>query len=179
MKKTWEKISGKQVYSCSFFNVMEDKVVRPDGRLSSYCYIKPRTGVMVVPFDGKYVYLVRQFRYTAGKTLWEFPAGGAENKNFLAQAKKELKEETGIIARKWTFLGEFVPAPSSSSGIGKLFVAQGLSFGKSQLEPSERDMIVKKFTLAEINKMVLAGEIVSGWTLASLLFFQLRLKKLL
>lgn len=177
--KTWKKINSKQVYQSSFLKVFEDRVIRPDGKKGVYSYIKPRVGVMIVPFDGKHLYMINQYRYTVGKALWEFPAGGVENGNFLAQAKRELKEETGIIARKWKPLGEFIPAPSSSSGIGKLFLAQDLSFGKTKRESSESDMTVKKLTLAEVKNMFLSGEITSGMTLASLFYFHLRIKKFL
>ncbi len=175
--KTWKKISGKKIYSSPYFIVFEDKVLGPDGKQRKYSYIKPRTGVMVVPFDGKNIYMVKQFRYAIGKASWEFPAGGAENSNLLFQAKKELKEETGISAKKWKFLGEFNPGPSSSTGVGNIFLAQDLHFGESKLESTEKDLIVKKFTLAQVKKMVLTGEITSGWTLVSLLLFQLKFKK--
>lgn len=177
--KTWKKIKSKKVYSGPFFDVFEDDVFRPDNSKGKYSYITPRTGVMIIPFDGKHIFLVKQFRYTLDRSLWELPAGGAENNNFLTQAKKELKEETGITAKKWKYLAQFAATPSSSKGLGKFYLAQDLYYGEPETEPSESDLIVKKFTLSEIKKMVLSGKIISGWALSALLLFHVKVKKFL
>ncbi len=172
----WKKLSSKTVYRSPRFSINEDEVVLPDGSRGKYFYRVSRPGVAVIPFDGEKIYLVNQYRYPLGRRLWELPIGRSENNNFLAQAKKELREETGLRAKKWKFLGNFYPAPGSGNSQAKLFLAQGLSHGRHEREPGEADMYMKGFTLKEIHQMVLSGKIVDGWTLSALYLFELKFK---
>lgn len=171
--KTWKKISSKKVYASPFFTIYEDDVITPDGSKSKYYYRKSRPAVAIVPFDGKQIYLVNQHRYAMGKRMWEVPIGGAENRNFLQQAKKELKEETGITAKTWKYLGDYVPMPSGSNAVGKIFLAMTLSFGKPQREGSESDMTMAGFSLKQIEKMIKNGEINDAPTISSIYHFKL------
>lgn len=171
--KTWKTISSKKVYECGRFSIFEDNVVRPDGSRTKYTFQKKQASVVVIPFDGNKIYLVNQFRYPIKRRSWELPAGRAENKNYLLQAKKELAEETGIRAASWKYLAQFAPSNGSSNHIGKIYLAQNLKFGKSNLEPGEADMFMQGFTLKEIDKMIKAGKIWDGWAIVPLYFFKL------
>ena len=173
MEKIWKKIRSKKVYECYKFGVYEDKVIKPDGAHGVYFWLKKKPSVSVVPFDGKKFYLVNQFRYPVQKRSWEFPAGGAENKNYLAQAKKELREETGITASKWVHLGKFNPSNGSNNHFAKIYLAEKLKFGQPELESGEADMYMKGFTLEEIDKMIKSGKIHDGWVMAALYYFKL------
>lgn len=172
MAKIWKTIKSKKVFSNFRFEVFEDDVIKPDGKLGKYFFTLANPGVVVVPFDGKKFYLVNQHRYVLGKRMWEFPAGKAETKNFLANAKKELREETGITAKKWKYLGNFVPSAGSSNSIGKIFLAQDLSFGQPEREGGESDMVMKSFSLAQLDKMIATGKLTDGWAIVSLYFFK-------
>lgn len=170
----WKKINSKVVYKSPRFNILEDNVILPDGSKGKYFYRKSGAGVAIISFDGKKIYLVNQFRYVIGKRLWELPIGKAESKNYLAQAKKELKEETGFSARKWKYLGMFYPTPGSGDSQGRVFFAQGLIPGQHNREPGESDMYMDSFSLKEIDKMILQGKITDAWTLSALYIFKLK-----
>ncbi len=176
MTGKWKKINSKVVYKSPRFNIREDAVVVPDGSRGKYFYLQSNPGVAIIPFDGKKIYLVNQFRYVIGKRLWELPIGRAENKNYLTQAKKELKEETGFDAKTWKYLGMFYPTPGSGNTEGRVFLAQGLKPGEHNREPGESDMVMKGFALKEIEKMILSGRIVDSWTISALYMFKLKLK---
>lgn len=173
MNKVWKKIRSKKVFECYKFKVFEDDVIMPDGNQGKYFLIERLSSVAIIPFDGKKIYLVNQYRYTIKKRSWQLPAGRAENKNYLFQAKKELREETGIKASKWHYLGQFFPSVGSSSHIGKIYLAEKLEFGKPELEPSESDMHMKGFTLEQIDQMVKNGSIDDGWVMVCLYYFRL------
>lgn len=177
MKRIWKKLRSNKVFENPWFSLYEDEVFRPDGSRGKYYLLKKDPGVAIIPFDGKRIYLVNQFRYTFKKRMWEIPAGKAESKNYLAQAKKELKEETGLEAEKWTYLGQFACGPGHTSHIGKVYLAEKLKQEQHQREGGEADMIVKKFTLLEIDKMIAKGEIIDSWTIAPLYFFKQHLAK--
>ena len=177
--KTWKKIKSKIVFNCYRFGVREDDVIKPDGSKGKYFYRFGRPSVVIISFDGKKITLVNQYRYIQKKRLWELPIGKAENNNFLYQAKKELREETGIRAKKWKFVGEFYPSPGSQDSCGKIFLAQNLVYGEPEREAGEKDMYTAEFSLKQIDKMIAGGKIVDGWTLAAMYLFKLKMQKLL
>ena len=177
--KIWKKISSKKVHNNPRFSVFEDVVLLPDGSRGKFYYRKSSPGVGVIAFDGKKIYLVNQYRYGVKRRLWEAPIGRAESKNYLAQAKKELREETGITAKKWQFLGEFFPTPGSGNARGILFFAQNLKLGKPNREASESDMFMKSFTVKQIDTMINKGLIQDSWTITALYFFKLKCTELL
>ncbi|MFA5991590.1 MAG: NUDIX hydrolase [Candidatus Doudnabacteria bacterium] len=172
----WKKINSKVVYKSPRFNIHEDAVILPDGSKGKYFYRKSGAGVAIIPFDGKKIYLVNQFRYVIGRRLWELPIGKAESKNYLAQAKKELKEETGFYAKTWKYLGMFYPTPGSGDSQGRVFFAQNLVTGQHNREPGESDMIMKGFTFQELEKMIVNGRIIDAWTISALYMYKLKFK---
>lgn len=175
----WKKINSKRILRTPRFDIYEDDVILPDSKAGKYFYIDTPPGVMVIPFDGKKFYLVNQHRYVQKKRNWEFPAGRAETKNLLLQAKKELGEETGISAKRWSRLGSFSPSAGSNTVRGEIFLAQNLSFGDHSREGSESDMYVQSFTLQQLEKMIINGQLDDAWTIVCLYHFKLRKPKFL
>jgi ADP-ribose pyrophosphatase len=95
--------------------------------------------VVIVPYvDRDHILLLRQFRYAAQGDLWEIPAGTMEKgEKWLTCAKRELEEETGFKAKRWTFLTDFYPAPGMSNEIMALYRAEKLVPGKKDLDHDE------------------------------------------
>jgi 8-oxo-dGTP pyrophosphatase MutT (NUDIX family) len=172
MNKNWKTLTSRQVYKNQYFTVEEDDCLRPNGQPGKYFVMRRKPGVVILPYDGQYLYLVNQYRYACQKRLWEFPAGSAESDDYLAEATKELLEETGITAARWTALGEFYCAPGFSDHKGKIFLAEELTLGQHQREASESDIIMQKFTPLEITNMIAKGEILDSWTITPFYFFQ-------
>ncbi|MBI4050821.1 MAG: NUDIX hydrolase [Candidatus Doudnabacteria bacterium] len=170
--KKWKKLKSHEVFQNPFYSIYEDEIIRPDGSRGRYYILRKPPGVVVVPFDGKDVYLVEQYRQTFRRRMWELPAGKSEGKTFLAGAKKELKEETGMTGKKWTFLGHFACGPGHTSHLGKMFLAEGLHFGAHNREAGEQDMVVKKFSLPAVDKMIVQGEIIDSWSITSWFLFK-------
>ncbi len=173
----WKTLKSRQVFANCRFSVHEDDLLRPDKTSGKYYYTKSSPGVVIVPFDGKKIYLVNQYRYILKKRLWELPAGKAESSNYLTQAKKELREETGITAGHWKFLGTVASSPGSSNSLAKVYLATDLSFGPHCRELGERDMYSRAFSLSELDRMILAGKLFDSWALFSLHLFKLYWKK--
>lgn len=162
---SWKKISSKIAYRTSHFSVREDQVVDPSGAKSVYHVVDIVPAITIVALDAQNrIYLLEEEKYIPGK-IWTVPAGKIEpGETPLACAKRELKEEAGLIAKKWTALGKFFSSPGFSNGTGHCFLAQEISEGKQELEPSEKIKVVK-VPFAKTLKMIKEGKIIDGWAI--------------
>ena len=167
---SWRKISSKIIYKCPYFNIFEDKVVKPNGSRGIYHLIDERGAVVIIALDAQNkVYLIQEEKYIPG-IIWTIPAGNIEqrDKNPLFAAKRELKEEAGVIAKKWTNLGEFLISPGRSNGKGHVFLAQELKEGKQELDSTERIKVVKT-PFKEVITMVQKEKIIDAWAIIPIL----------
>lgn len=148
----------------------EDQVLWPNGRQGIYAYIEKAHAAVIIPWDGERLTLVRQHRYTIGGDVWELPMGAVDGADLdpLDVAAQELREETGLVAAKWTDLGRLYFAYGMSSQPFNAFLAEELSQGERQLEPEEEGMQSGAFTVAEVHELIRSGEIVDAATLSAL-----------
>ncbi len=112
--------------------------------------------VAVLAYDREgRILLVRQHREGVGGPLWEIPAGVLEQgEKPLAAAKRELNEETGLIGRRWQYLGTIYPTPGYSTERTYLFLASELC--GTPVARSEVDE-VRSFTVEELRRLVRSG----------------------
>jgi 8-oxo-dGTP pyrophosphatase MutT (NUDIX family) len=132
----------------------------------------------VVPIDAEgYTWLVGQQRYTLGRYSWEIPEGGAPfGESALGAAQRELREETGLIARKWTSLLKLNTSNSVTDEEALSFVAQNLIMG--EVAPDETEVLsVRRLPLIEAVEMVIDGRITDALAMTSLLKVQLMLDR--
>ncbi|GGZ27792.1 hypothetical protein GCM10007049_20810 [Echinicola pacifica] len=167
----WKTKSKKVIYSNPWIELEEHEVVTPGGTDSQYGKVKFKNKAMaIIPVDEEMnTWLVGQFRYTIDEYSWEIPEGGGpEGESLLESAKRELKEETGLTAEKWTEIMRFHTSNSVTDEEGFAFLAQGLSQGETEFEDTEKIQI-KKLPLREAVDMVMSGEITDVITVAALL----------
>ena len=175
MKKVanlWKKISSRQVYDNPWINVEEHQVLNPAGKPGIYGKKnKKNKAIGIIPINEKdETWLVGQYRYTLDVWSWEIPeGGGALSTDPLISAKRELKEETGLEAEKWTKIGQAHLSNSVSDEEGILFVAENLTEGRSEREDTEADMKIKKVHLKDAVDMVIKGEITDSLSVIGLL----------
>ncbi|MBJ7383673.1 MAG: NUDIX hydrolase, partial [Mycolicibacterium sp.] len=160
-----ECLATREVYRNPWMVVREDDVRRPDGSPGIYGVVDKPTYALVVARDGDRFRLVEQFRYPIGLRRWEFPQGTAPgsldgNEPAAADlAAAELREETGLRADSMVVLGQLDVAPGMSSQRGWVWLATGLTEGEHEREHEEQDMRSAWFTTAQIEAMMLSGEI--------------------
>lgn len=113
-KGPWIITNTKEVYRNPWISVREDSVIRPDGKDGIFGVVEMKPGVSVLPLDDDgNVYLTQEFHYAVERETIEAISGGIDdNEDIQDAAKRELKEETGIIAREWTDLGVIDPFTS-------------------------------------------------------------------
>ena len=175
----WKTISKKTVYENPWIEVSHRDVINPSGGKGIYGMVHfKNTAIGIIPLDENLnTWLVGQYRYTLEQYSWEIPEGGGLVGNDpLEGAKRELLEETGITAKKWTPLVEIHTSNSVTDEYGISYVAQELSFGEAEPEETE-DLIVKKLPFQEVFEMTMRGEITDCFAVASIFKLQFILEK--
>lgn len=161
----WTIVSSETKYKNPWIEVVEDKVIQPDGKPGIYATIAIANGVglSVLPIDDEgFVYLTREFHYGVGEYTLEVVSGGAnKGEPPLEAAKRELKEELGIEAKQWTELGAVEPFTSYARLKAFLFLARGLELGEPHQDGTETIELVK-MKLEKAVEMVMKGEITQG-----------------
>ncbi|MEV6773268.1 NUDIX hydrolase [Nocardia sp. NPDC051030] len=164
-----DTVSSRQIYSNQWISVREDIVRRADGEEALYAVVDKSDFAIIIPWDGERFHLVEQFRYPLRRRSWEFPGGSVPGHAFdpIEAASTELREETGLRAGRFTYLGRLAPAPATSSHFGHVVVATDLTEGPHEREPSEQDMESAWVTRAEFESMIADGRIVDSDTIAA------------
>lgn len=167
----WETISSKQIYANPWLRLREDQVVRPDGTLGIYSVVEMKGGIGVVAMtDTCEISIVGQYRYAPAVYSWEIPKGAfdsfGQTEDLLETAKRELEEETGLIAKNWEHLAVVHTLMGSSDDRVHLFLATGLTECSPHLEGTE-DIVTRTVTPQEFHHMVSAGEITDATSIAA------------
>ena len=169
-------ISSKQVYDCGLFRVTEDVAEDQKTKFKIKRSVVRHIGsaVMMAVDEKKRVLLVRQYRLPAEKRMWELPAGRLDpGEKPLQAAKRELKEETGYKAAKWTKLASYFASPGFVQERMTIFLAEDLTEGEAT--PMDDEQIEARwFKRKELAKMIADGEIEDGKTLIGFLTWRHR-----
>lgn len=172
MDNPWTTKSIQTVYDNKWIAVSHRDVITPTGTDGIYGLVHFKNiAVGVLPLDEQYnTWLVGQYRYTLEEYSWEIPEGGCPaGEDPLEAAKRELLEETGIKAQKWTPIVERMHTSNSvTDEAGIAYVAKQLSFGVAMPEDTE-DLQVKKVPLEEAVQMVMNNQITDSLSMIVLL----------
>ena len=170
-KNPWQTLSSKKIYDNPWISLTEHQVLNPSGGQGIYGEVNFKNlaiGIIVLD-DSNHTWLVGQYRFPLKSYSWEIPEGGGPiDVDPLISAKRELKEETGIVANSWTEIQRIHLSNSVSDEVGIIFLAQGLSYGESEPEETEQ-LLLKKLPFLEAYEMVLNGEITDSISVAAIL----------
>lgn len=124
----FETETTQTVFEGRVFNVRQDRVRYPDGRLVQMDIVDHRDAVTILPVDGEgQIWFIRQYRHAAAKELLELPAGVAEpGEEMAVSAQRELREEIGMAAKRMEKVGGFYLAPGYSTEYMHVFLATDL-----------------------------------------------------
>lgn len=161
MKNPWTTTSKRVAYENPWIKIAHHEVINPGGGSGIYGLVHFKNqAIGIVPVDEEgCTYLVGQWRYPLEEYHWEIPEGGCPlGSDPLATAKRELKEETGLVAAEWTTLLDFHLSNSVTDEYGIAYLALGLT--QEVAEPEETEEIqVKRVPLKEAVEMVMQGKI--------------------
>lgn len=172
VKNPWITLSGEVKYDNPWITVTEYQVINPSGGRGIYGKVHFKNkAIGIVPLDDELnTWLVGQYRYTLNAWHWEIPEGGGRmDQPPLDSAKRELREETGLSARKWTEIVHLHTSNSVTDEEGFIFLAEELEEGVSALEDTEADLRVWKLPLREALDMVLEGKITDSMSVMGIL----------
>ena len=134
-----ERITGEDIYEGIFLKMKRDRVSLPNGQKAIREYLTHPGAVAIVALldDGR-VLLERQYRYPIAKACIEIPAGKLDpHEDPLLCAQRELAEETGYTAKKWSYIRRIHPVISYSTEFIDIYLAEGLVPGASHLDEEE------------------------------------------
>ena len=156
----WKIRDSQEVYKDPWIEVRKDDVIRPDGHDGTHCVVSMKPGISVLPLDDQgFVYLTEEFHYGVARTTIETVSGGIETgEDAQGTAARELEEELGIRARRWTDLGIVDPFTTIVVSPTGLFLARDLSFVDTAPEGTEQIRLVK-VKLAQAVNWVISSKI--------------------
>jgi ADP-ribose pyrophosphatase len=183
-KKAHAKVlSSKIAFNGPLFRVLREEVREPGDKITHRDIIRHNGSVVILPVldaskKDPLIVMERQYRHAAGQYLWEVPAGKMdEGEERLAAAKRELKEETGYRAKKWTKLVRYFASPGFLGEWMQVFLAEDLIAGEATPEEDELLEVVL-VPLSEVLQMIDEGRILDGKTLVAVqLYARLRAKR--
>lgn len=174
-------LGTETVFEGPLFRVSRDKLIEPGGKEAVRDVVRHNGSAVILAVDNSkskkdpWIVMERQYRHAANRFLWEVPAGKLESgEDPLEGAKRELEEETGYRAKKWSELVEYWASPGFLGESMKVFLAEGLVPGDSRAEEDEL-IELRLVKLSELLKSIERGDIMDGKTLSSVLYYARRL----
>jgi 8-oxo-dGTP pyrophosphatase MutT (NUDIX family) len=165
----WRVVGSREVYRNAWLRLRHDTVLRPDGSPGIYGVVElePAVGIVAVD-DRERVWLVGQYRYPTQRYSWEIISGFAQpGEEPLAAARRELREEAGLTAQQWDYLGDFDVSNSVTDQVGFVFLARGLSPCPADPELTE-ELSLRQLPLEEALREAAQGSIVQAVSVAAL-----------
>ena len=166
----WKILSTKEHYDNPWVNVVEHQVTNPAGNPGIYSVVHFKNlAICVLPLDEAYnTWVVGQYRFPVEEYSWEIPEGGGPlGEKPIDTAVRGLKEETGIVAKKFEEIMQLHLSNSATDEHAFVYLATDLTFEEAEPEESE-DLNVKKVHFNEAFEMVMNGEITDGISVAAI-----------
>lgn len=162
-------LSSEYVYNGKVIDVKRDEVTVANGHQSVREVVEHTGGVVILAIKGDKILTVKQYRYPLKKVSVELPAGKlekGENPDFAS--KRELREETGYTAKKWSSLGYIYTSPGFCDEKLYLYLAQDLDYDKQS--PDEDEILeANEISIKEVLKMIDTGIINDSKTICTIM----------
>jgi ADP-ribose pyrophosphatase len=170
-------LKSRLAFQGKVFRVTRDTVTEPGGHTGIRDVVRHNGSVVVLAVDASQnpadptILIERQYRHAAGQFLFELPAGSIDpGEAPLAAAKRELIEETGFRARKWSKLVRYFASPGFLAESMQIFLAEDLRTGLAQPEEDEKIELLH-MPLSQILDAIKQGKVLDGKTIIGVLFY--------
>lgn len=171
MNNPWKILAERQIYDNPWIGVTEYDVINPGGGKGIYGKVHYKgLAIGVLPMDEEgNIWLVGQYRFVLDAYSWEIPEGGGSlDIPPIESARRELEEETGLIANDWSLLLEMHLSNSVSDERALVYLARGLEQREAMPEETEQ-LVVRRLPFEEAYQMVVRGEITDSMSVAAIL----------
>lgn len=167
----WTTLSSEKIYENPWISLTEHQVLNPSGGKGIYGEVHFKNyaiGIVAIDTDDQ-IFMVGQYRFPLKQYSWELPEGGGPlDVSPLESAKRELLEETGLVAKHWEELLKMHLSNSVSDELGILYLAK--DFEQHAPEPEETEQLqIKKVPFEDVYQMVIKGTITDSLTVAAIL----------
>ena len=173
----WTVLAERRIYDNKWIGLTEYDVLNPAGGKGIYGKIRYKNlAIGILPLDEKgNTWLVGQYRFVLDAYSWEIPEGGGDPAlPPVESARRELQEETGLVAKEWSQLMEMHLSNSVGDEHAYVFLARGLEQGAAMPEETE-ELVVRKMPFGEAWRMLEKGEITDSMSVAAILKVKLML----
>lgn len=170
-------LNSKMVFRGKVFAVRRDEIVEPGGLRATREVIAHPGSVVVLPvFEDGRILMIRQYRYATRQYLWELVAGRIdEGESVKEAAARELKEETGYTAKRFTEFLDVFPTPGFLEERMHILLAEGLQAGEAEPEADEK-IISHSYGVSELKRLMKGGKLRDGKSIAGILYYLTFLK---
>lgn len=178
-KNPWKTLSSVEIYNNNWISLTEHQIINPNGGEGIYGEVHFKNyAIGVLPLDeNHYTWIVGQYRFPIKAYSWEIIEGGGElSVEPIESAKRELAEESGIIANKFTEIQRMHLSNSVSDELAIIYGAQDLQIGKSSPEETE-ELVIRKLHFNEAYQMVMDGTITDSISVAAILKVKILLQE--
>ncbi|MET4138839.1 NUDIX hydrolase [Pedobacter sp. UYP1] len=167
----WTILDSQKIYENNWIGVTEHQVLNPSGGKGIYGEVHFRNyAIGILPLDQDMnTWLVGQYRFPIKAYSWEIPEGGGPlGLEPLDSAKRELLEETGLMATEWMEVQRMHLSNSVSNELAIIYIARGLTMGEAEPEETE-ELVLRKLPFEEAYQMAMDGRITDSMSVAALL----------
>ncbi|WP_367865195.1 NUDIX domain-containing protein [Pedobacter sp. WC2423] len=167
----WTILDSQKIYENNWIGVTEHQVLNPSGGKGIYGEVHFRNyAIGILPLDQDMnTWLVGQYRFPIKAYSWEIPEGGGPlGLAPLDSAKRELQEETGLMATEWMEVQRMHLSNSVSNELAIIYIARGLTMGEAEPEETE-ELVLRKLPFEEAYQMAMDGRITDSMSVAALL----------
>lgn len=167
----WTVVDSQKIYENNWIGLTEHNVINPSGGKGIYGEVHFKNyAIGILPLDEELnTWLVGQYRFPLKAYSWEIPEGGGPlHLAPLDSAKRELLEETGLVATNWTEIQKMHLSNSVSDEYSIIYIARGLTLGIAEPEETE-ELVLRKLPFEEAYQLVLNGTITDSMSVAAIL----------
>lgn len=164
-----QTLDSKVVYKNKWLQLHEDSVITPASSKGIYSVLELTNDFLYIAAKNNQdkFYLIQQFRYPLKQNTWEFPAGQTDGEDPEKAAKRELREEAGVVTGELVKIGEIFEDTGVSNSKGHIFIAHKTEKITDQLDAIDGILQVKSFSFNEIHDMITGGEIRCSHTIST------------